>query len=273
MDRLALEGGAAAAFRLIDATNEFIAEREPWTLAKSDETSRELDAVLWDASEALRIASVLLQPIMPTSAAEIMERLGLAGQPQASLAEAATWRSGGERRTVRKEALWPRLEEPTPARVVTKENPVSDKPVDVPPPGKVEGPAAAPPVSGSAGVSDAAAPASAWPMDARVSMDDFMKVDLRVAKVLAAERVANSKKLVKMEVDLGTEQRTLVAGIAEAYVADTLVGRHVVIVANLKPAKLMGIESNGMVLAGSPDGGKPVLLSFEEPPPVGTRVR
>jgi methionyl-tRNA synthetase len=109
--------------------------------------------------------------------------------------------------------------------------------------------------------------------DGRISLDEFMKIDLRVARVLAAERVPNSKKLVKLQVDVGSEQRTLVAGIAEAYEADTLVGRTVVIVANLKPAKLMGIESNGMVLAGSPDGGKPVLVSFDQPPPAGTRVR
>ena len=90
-----------------------------------------------------------------------------------------------------------------------------------------------------------------------------MKIDLRVARVLAAERVPNSKKLMKMAIDLGTEQRTIVAGIAEAYEADALVGRHVAIVANLKPAKLMGIESNGMVLAASPDGGKPMLVAFD----------
>jgi methionyl-tRNA synthetase len=100
-----------------------------------------------------------------------------------------------------------------------------------------------------------------------------MKIDLRVAKVVAAERVPKSRKLVKLDVDLGQEQRTLVAGIAEAYEADALVGRHVVIVANLKPAKLMGIESNGMVLAASPDGGAPTLVSFDEPPPLGSRVR
>ena len=91
-----------------------------------------------------------------------------------------------------------------------------------------------------------------------------MKIDLRVARVLAAERVPNSKKLMKLSIDLGTEQRTLVAGIAEAYEADALVGRHVAIVANLKPAKLMGIESNGMVLAASPDGGKPMLVAFDD---------
>ena len=100
-----------------------------------------------------------------------------------------------------------------------------------------------------------------------------MKIDLRVAKVTAAERVPNSKKLVKLSIDLGAEQRTVVAGIAEAYEADALVGRHVVIVANLKPAKLMGIESNGMVLAASPEGGLPTLISVDDSLPAGARVR
>jgi methionyl-tRNA synthetase len=98
-------------------------------------------------------------------------------------------------------------------------------------------------------------------------------VELRVAKVLEAERVPKSRKLLKLRVDVGTEQRTLVAGIADAYEPDALIGRSIVIVFNLQPAKLMGIESNGMVLAASPDGGKPMLLSFEESPAPGTRVR
>ncbi len=133
-------------------------------------------------------------------------------------------------------------------------------------------PAAPAPVDAPA---PAAAPASTspWPLESRLSIDDFMKIDLRVARVLAAERVPNSKKLMKMEVDLGVEKRTIVAGIAEAYEADALVGRHVAIVANLKPAKLMGIESNGMVLAASPDGGRPILVAFDQAPPAGTRVR
>jgi methionyl-tRNA synthetase len=104
-------------------------------------------------------------------------------------------------------------------------------------------------------------------------MDDFMKVELRVARVLAAERVEKSKRLLKLQVDVGTEQRTLVAGIAEAYEPEALVGTSVVIVFNLKPAKLMGIESNGMVLAASPDGGKPEVVTFVNPPQPGTRVR
>ena len=114
----------------------------------------------------------------------------------------------------------------------------------------------------------AAAPAGA---DSRIAIDDFMKVELRVAKVLAAEAVPKSKKLVKLTIDAGSEQRTLVAGIAEAYQPEQLVGRTIVIVANLKPAKLMGIESNGMVLAASPEGGKPVLVTVDADP--GWRVR
>ncbi len=130
--------------------------------------------------------------------------------------------------------------------------------------------------SGAVAAPAAAAPAAmmANPLTGeRISIDDFMKVDLRVAKVLTAERVPKSKKLLKLTVDVGFEQRTLVAGIAEAYEPDAIIGRTIVIVANLKPATLMGIESNGMVLAGSPEGGKPQLVGFDIPLPPGSRVR
>src|SRR5690606_23619029 len=100
------------------------------------------------------------------------------------------------------------------------------------------------------------------PAGERLNIDDFMKVELRVAKVIAADAAPKSSRLLKLQVDLGTETRTIVAGIAEAYAPEAMVGRSIVVVANLKPAKLMGIESNGMVLAASPEGGKPVLLGF-----------
>ena len=117
-------------------------------------------------------------------------------------------------------------------------------------------------------------PGQPAPETDRIAIDAFMAVELRVAKVVAAERVVKSKRLIKMEVDLGAERRVVVAGIAGAYEADALVGRTVVVVANLKPATLMGIESNGMVLAASQDGGAPLLVSFDDPPPPpGTRVR
>ena len=137
---------------------------------------------------------------------------------------------------------------------------MTDNPV--PPDGAAPG--AMPPVS---------APVAAPAADNRISIDDFMKVELRTAKVLTAEKVEKSKKLLKLSVDVGSEQRTLVAGIAEAYEPEALVGKTVVIVFNLKPAKLMGIESNGMVLAGSPDGGRPTLVGFDQDVPPGSRVR
>jgi methionyl-tRNA synthetase len=117
------------------------------------------------------------------------------------------------------------------------------------------------------------APAVPAPEDSRVAIDDFLKLDIRVARIVTAERVPKSKKLVKLEVDLGTERRTLVAGIAEAYEAEALIGRVVAVLANLKPATLMGIESNGMVLAASVPGGLPTLVGFDQPPPLGARVK
>ena len=130
--------------------------------------------------------------------------------------------------------------------------------------------------SGPAPVSPASAAVPPPPVDEpRISFDDFMKVQLRVAKVIAAEAIPKSKKLLKVTVDDGAGERTLVAGIARAYAPETLVGRSVVIVANLEKAKLMGVESNGMILAATdPDGG-PVLLGVDDPAaaPPGARVR
>jgi methionyl-tRNA synthetase len=117
-----------------------------------------------------------------------------------------------------------------------------------------------------------AKPAAAIP-DGKISIDDFAKVELRVAQVKTAERVKGADKLLRLEVDLGTEVRQLVAGIAEAYEPETLIGRKVVIVANLAPRKLRGLESNGMIVAASPEGGKPVLASFLEDVPIGTRLK
>ena len=259
MDRLALDAGCREIFRLIDATNEYIASSEPWALAKQGRDA-ELDSVLFDSAEAVRLVAVLLSPVMPDSCEEILARIGAPVGRATDLRLAAEGQHDGRARQLRRgDAMWPRLEEAQPE---TKEIRVteSDRPA---------APASAP-APAPAAVPAPAAPAAA---DTRISIEDFMKVDLRVARVLAAERVPNSKKLMKLSIDLGTEQRTIVAGIAEAYEADALVGRHVAIVANLKPAKLMGIESNGMILAASPEGGRPTLVAFDEQPAPGTRVR
>jgi methionyl-tRNA synthetase len=132
-------------------------------------------------------------------------------------------------------------------------------------------PQAAPPAPSA---SAAAAPVSTGAEPARITFDDLMKVDLRVAKVTAAERVPKSSKLLKLTVDAGEPApRTILAGLGEAYEPDAMVGRSIVIVANLAPRKMMGLESNGMVLAGSVEGGKPELLTFADPPPPGAQVR
>ena len=124
--------------------------------------------------------------------------------------------------------------------------------------------------------SPAPAPAAAAPApqdDTRISFDEFMRIDIRAARIMAAERVPKSKKLMKLEVDLGTERRTLVAGLAEAYEAEALVGKVVPIVVNLKPATLMGVQSNGMILAASHPGGLPIVLTFDTEPVLGSRVK
>ena len=248
---------------LISDLNKYIVTREPWVLAKAPAGRAALDATLGNAADVLRVVAALIEPVMPSTTERVRKMLGIEAELWSGLSAGALT-PGVRLGTI--EPLFPRME-----HTVEELRHMSEQSQ---PPNAGTSPAEpakdAPP---SAPAAPAAAPASAWPMDQRISIDDFMKIDLRVAKVLAAERVPNSKKLVKLSIDLGSEQRTLVAGIAEAYEADALVGRHVAIVANLKPAKLMGIESNGMVLAASPDGGKPMLVSFDEPPTPGTRVR
>ena len=271
MDRFALHEGAAAVYRLIDGTNAFIAATAPWALAKDPASADRLSQVLYDAAEAIRLAAVLLAPIMPASSREILRRVG-ASSDGLNFDRDGRWRNDGERVITQDGPLWPRKEQ----------TPVSDnetKPLVVPPvaigaPALVPSAPQASPDPTAAGANPVPPPSPATaPEGERISIDDFMKVELRVAKVLTAERVEKSKKLLKLSVDVGTEHRTLVAGIAEAYEPEALVGKTVVIVFNLKPAKLMGIESNGMVLAASPDGGKPTVVSFDEPPAPGTRVR
>jgi methionyl-tRNA synthetase len=267
MERYALHEGALAAFAIVDATNEFITASEPWTLARDQAKAQTLTQVLCDAVEALRIATVLLCPVIPSSAAEILRRLGEGTAPAGlGLDRDAVWRRSA-RTLVKGPALWPRLEGPTAANaagVADVSDPVS-VPAHQPTPTAPPAPAGATPAG--------AAPAAAVSEDGRIGIEQFMSVELRVARVLAAERVAKSKKLMQLRIDAGSEERMIVAGIAEAYEPEPLVGRLIVIVANLKPAKLMGIESNGMVLASSGEGGKPVLVTPGEGAAPGDRVR
>jgi methionyl-tRNA synthetase len=255
MDTLAIHEAAAAAFRLVDATNEFIAETAPWTLARDPANADRVTQALFDTAEAIRLAAVLLSPIMPAASNEILRRVG-ARNASLNLERDGRWRNEGERVLAQGGPLWPRRETSGKETSGKKEpSIVIDNPMS--PDAPAPDPSSQPPAAASD----------------RISIDDFMKVELRVAKVLAAERVPKSNRLLKLQVDAGTEQRTIVAGIAEAYEPEALVGRTVVIVFNLKPAKLMGVESNGMVLAASPEDGQPRLLGFDSAPAPGTRVR
>ena len=247
MSDLDITRAAASVFRLVDATNLHIAGNAPWALAKDPAQADRLTQVLFEAAEATRLAAVLLSPVMPKSSQEILRRMGRQSD-SLRLDRDGRWIAEGERVLIQDASLWPRFD-----KKAAKETTVSDDSSPTPPP--------------------IAAPVPAEPGTAneRISIDAFMNVELRTAKVVAAEAVPKSKKLIKLQVDLGTEQRTILAGIAEAYQPEALVGKTIVIVANLKPAKLMGIESNGMVLAASPEGGKPVLGTVDADP--GWRVR
>jgi methionyl-tRNA synthetase len=257
MERLALHEGVAAAYRLISAANEFIAERQPWSLAKDPAKAGELSQVLYDAAEAVRIAAVLLLPVMPASATEILRRMGeTTAAPDLRFDTATAWRASGERDILNAGALWPRLEDKGAITVSETTPPVAG----------AEAPAVRPSEAPALPTTPAA------PVD-QISIEDFQKVQLKVAKILEAANVPKSKKLVQLKVDVGeAEPRTILAGIAESYQPEQLVGRTIVVVANLKPAKLMGIESNGMVLAASPEGGGAIVLNAEPAAP-GTRVR
>ena len=271
MDAFALEQGAAAAFRLIDAANEYIAETEPWKLAKDEANAARLSQVLFDVAEAVRAAAILLLPIMPKSAAEILRRVGETGAAERVRLDHAAWRNDGERVIVKGDALWPRVESGGAESSGRPGLPASARPSGGRQVGRDRRSNA---VSEQQPTASSAIPApAAAATDNRISIDEFMKVDLRVAKVLAAEKVPNSRKLMKLSIDVGTEQRTLVAGIAEAYEPEQLVGKTIGVVFNLKPAKLMGIESNGMILAASPEGGKPVLVAFDGEIAPGARIR
>jgi methionyl-tRNA synthetase len=263
MDRHALHEAVAAAFRLVSATNEFVASSQPWALAKDPAREADLDGVLYDAAEAVRVAAVLLQPIMPDSAAEILRRVGDATDPVALRLSDAAWRSGDARQISNSGALWPRIED--------KGAPVVS---ETPTPNPVPAAPAAAPVTAPAPAAAPAAPSAASPAgDGHIAIDDFMKVELRTAKILAAERLPKSKKLLKLSVDAGeAAPRTILAGIAESYEPEAIVGRSIVIVANLKPREMMGTVSQGMVLAASTDNG-PAMLINPDPAPPGTRVR
>ncbi len=246
-------------WELISAVDKHIVEKAPWKLARqTDESSQQqLNATLYNAAETLRIVTALVYPVLPESAAKIWKQLGMPEPIESVRFETLQW--GGlepGQQIGEVAAVFPRIEmkEATAKMRALEEQVTAEQQAMLGK--KPEAPPAAP--EGAA----------------KIPVDDFAKVDLRVGLVLTAQRVKSSDKLMHMTVDIGEpEPRTIVAGIAEAYTPEQLLNRKVVIVANLQPRKLKGILSNGMIVAASVEGGKPVLAGFHEDIPVGARLK
>ena len=233
MDEFAFQRALAALWEFIGALNRFVDVEHPWALAKDPKQASHLRTVLYELGQALHGLGIVLGPFIPDAAAKIRGALGQTGEPRLS---DASWGGLAAGTTIaRLSGLFPRVDEkktPTTAAVV-------------------------------------AAPAE--PPAAPVTKAEFSKIELRVAEVLAAEAVPKSRKLLKLTVSLGDGPRTIVAGIAEHYAPADLVGKKVVVVANLEPAKLMGVESNGMLLAGS-SGATLGVLTLDRDLPPGAKV-
>jgi methionyl-tRNA synthetase len=258
-ERLEFSKGLEAMWGLISAVDKFIVQHAPWKLARQQEPAAqtELDSTLYTAAEALRIVTALLYPVMPELTPKIWAQLGIAQPLDALRLDTLRW--GGlqpGQKIGEVSAVFPRIEaKDAIEKMRAIEEQVTAYQASLF--GKTSGPLAA-----------------AEAETAKATIDDFLKVELRVGQVLTAQPVKGSTKLMHLTVDLGEPKpRTIVAGIAEAYTAEQLVNRKVVIVANLQPRKLKGIESNGMIVAASVEDGKPVLAGFHEDIPVGARLK
>jgi methionyl-tRNA synthetase len=254
-ETLDFSGALSEVSAQVTRANQSIVVFAPWVVAKDPARAADLQAFLYGLLEDVRRLAVLVAPVMPRAAARIFGMLGLARDPGPSDLAWGVLVPGTPLGTV--EALFPRVEkaEPAPAKDNQKEKPrvSEEKPTPTPPPAET---------------TQAAAP----PQPEKIDIADFAKVELRVGLVKAAENIKGSKKLLKLEVDLGSETRQIVAGMAESYTPEAITGRKIVVIANLKPAKLMGVESQGMVLAAEV-GGKAVLLGFDGDPAPGTKIK
>jgi methionyl-tRNA synthetase len=250
-ENLAFSRALEAAWSIVARVDKLITDSKPWDLAKDENQKQTLDAVLYRAAESLRWLCVLLYPVMPESSRAIWDQLGLEGSPAQLNPVELKWGELKEGVKIGEvQPVFPRLDK---GKIMSEIN---------------AGPVPEPPMT-HATEADAVGVASF------IEIDDFAKVDLRVGQVLSAERIPKADKLLLLKVDLGEEQpRTILAGIAQYYEPEKLVGRKVVIVANLKPRKLRGYESQGMVVAASyGEEGRPVIATFTEDVPNGARLK
>ena len=251
--------GLEALWGFISVIDKFIVERAPWKLGKdtSEFAQNMLNETLYSAAEALRILCAWTYPVMPNSARNIWIQLGMKAPIESVTFADLHWgKLPAGQKIGSIAAVFPRLDA---SAIVKMENL------------EVQEKARQAELFGAAKTAAGAAPVAETN---KIAIDDFVKIDLRVGQVVSAERVKGADKLLHMKVDIGEEQpRTIVAGIAESYPPEEMLGRKVVIVANLQPRKLRGIESNGMIVAASLEGGKPVLAGFLEDVPVGARLK
>ncbi len=258
-DAFEFSRGLEAIWSMLSAVDKFIVEQSPWKLAKSTDpaATRQLDDALYTSAEMLRIAVALLHPVLPESTANIWAQLGIA-QPIENLeiAKLAWGQLAPGQKIGMIAPVFPRIEANSAIdRMRSLEEEETARQAKL------------------LGKPIAAKEAPVEPPSPKIDIEDFGKVDLRVGQVLSAERVKGADKLLHLKVDIGEpDPRTIVAGIATVYEPETIVGRKVVIVANLHPRKLRGIESNGMIVAASLEGGKPILAGFLEEVPVGARL-
>jgi methionyl-tRNA synthetase len=270
------------AWSIVARVDKMISDAKPWELAKSEEQRQTLNAVLYRAAEALRWLCVLLHPVMPEATRAIYAQLGLPDDLADFNPVELTWGTLQEGTRIGEvKPLFPRLDKAKTMSEITKAGaPAGTHATEA---DAVQGsPLAAetkpaPPMQGATEADAVAANAEAQPAEEKkyIEIDDFAKVDLRVGEILTAERVPKSDKLLRFTVDVGeAEPRQILAGIAEHYEPEKMVGRKVVIVANLKPRKLRGFESQGMVVAASVgDEGRPVVATFIEDVPNGARLK
>jgi methionyl-tRNA synthetase len=266
-----------AIWECLNHANKYIDSVGPWTLAKDPAAKPRLQTVIRSLLEVNKIAAVLISPFMPATAEKMLERLSVPKRTgDLRLGVDAVWGALPEGAPVRKgEALFPRIE----TKAKEREKAQGDRPD-----GKMKTPPGAAPAASMASVASVAPAASPRPASPpsppasaaggdqppTISFETFKSVDLRAGVIREAEKVPKSKKLVRLVVDIG-EMRQIVAGIAETHSPEELVGKQVIVVANLQPAKLMGIESFGMVLAVR-DGGGLRLLTTEQPVAPGGKV-
>jgi methionyl-tRNA synthetase len=273
-DQFQFSRALECAWALVAAVDKYIVENEPWALGeKQDEDSRSrLATVLYTAAEALRIATALAHPVIPEATAKIWTQLGLGDIQKLDLSE-LTWGQlplGTKLGEI--SPVFPRADKSAIERMQKMEEEHRPAPAIDSAQNAASHEQTSP---AQAATTMAAAPSSAASAAAseKISIDDFAKIELRVGQVKVAENVPKSDKLLRLEIDIGTEVRQVLAGIAEAYAPESLIGRKVVIVANLAPRKMRGMESNGMIVAASLEGGQPVLASFLEDVPIGSRLK